>query len=204
MQTRNILLAAASAFVATGAFADPATPRQQFERLCDKSVTLPARKRRDACPCLIRGVRTQLVLLALLLVVAGPSTARASVKCLSSGNPVNTSIPKVLVVFPKFSTPARGKCNELAGYEASTAFAFPASATACLNSAGNTIYIGVTVRFFAHEHGGVAADTPEELLSFELPYPASTGGFLGAGSNGLAFSTSSDASLATCHPFPMP
>jgi hypothetical protein len=151
-----------------------------------------------------RSVPIRVLMLAVLLVAAGASTGHASVKCLSSGTPPS-GIPKVLVVFPKFSTPTPGRCNELAGYEGSSAFAFPASATACLNSAGSMIYIGVTVRTFAHAQGGPAADTFQQLLGFELPYPVSTGGQVSTeNSTGLHFALVSDASLATCHPFPMP
>ena len=152
----------------------------------------------------VRSVPTRVMMLAVLLVTADASTVHASAKCLSSGTPPS-GIPKVLVVFPKFSTPTRGHCNELAGYEGSSAFAFPASATACLNSAGTMIYIGLTVRTFAHGQGGPAAETTQQLLGFELPYPASTGGQVAAeNSTGLHTALVSDASLATCHPFPMP
>src|SRR5262249_25066444 len=156
--------------------------------------------------CLMFGqsVAIRVLVLGLLLVAASPSSGRASVKYLSSGTPPS-GIPRVLVVFPKFSTPTRGHCNELAGYEGSSAFAFPASATACLNAAGNMIYIGVTVRTFSHAQGGPAATTYQQLLSFELPYPASTGGFVAYEHSGdLHFAAVSDASLVTCHPFPMP
>jgi len=146
----------------------------------------------------------RVVVLALFLILVSASTGLASVKCLSSGTPPVT-IPKVLVVFPKFAAPRRGQCSELAGYEASTSFAYPASATACLNAAGNEIYIGVTIRAFEHSPGGPGTFSFERRVGFELPYPASTGGLLSSQSdNTIDAATVNDASLATCHPFPMP
>jgi hypothetical protein len=159
----------------------------------------------DSMPSL-RACR-RVAFLALLFVAAGSSTGRASVKCLSNGT--STGLPHVLVVFPRFSTPRPGQCTELAGYEASTSLAWPTSATACLNSAGSRIYIGVTVRPLTHAPLIPGNDTLQKLLGFDLPYPVSTGGVVdyesfGVGGTQASAIFDSDASLAPCHPSAMP
>ena len=83
--------------------------------------------------------------------------------------------PAILVVAKDFKTPRRGKCRPIVGWDAGFyAFAVtrPASGTACLNTAGDTLHVGVTIHATSSDLG-----TDEELqVQMKLPYPALSAG----------------------------
>jgi hypothetical protein len=83
--------------------------------------------------------------------------------------------PVVLVVAKDFKLPRKGRCRPIVGWDAGFfgfAVARPASGTACLNTAGNVLHVGVTIHATASDLG-----TADELqVHMQLPYPSLTSG----------------------------
>lgn len=125
--------------------------------------------------------------------------------CLNSGTDAATN--HQFVVFKGFTKPAKGSCRLLAGYEASTSTPIPASATACLNAAGDRLYIGLIVHTFSKEGPPMIRVFEQVVLGFDFPYPSLVGARvthedLSSGSSGT--SSVADSALSVCKPFPMP
>ena len=105
--------------------------------------------------------------LAVVLATLPATSAHARDFCFNS----SSFSPAILVVAKDFKTPRRGKCRPIVGWEAGFygfAVTRPASGTACLNTAGDTLHVGVTVHATAGDFG--FAD--ELQVHMKLPYPA--------------------------------
>jgi len=79
--------------------------------------------------------------------------------------------PAILVVAKDFKLPRKGKCRPIVGWDAGY-FGFaatrPASGTACLNTAGDTLHVGVTI----HPTWNDLEVADELQVNMKLPYPA--------------------------------
>lgn len=95
------------------------------------------------------------------------TTAHARDFCFNS----SSFSPAILVVAKDFKTPRRGKCRPIVGWDAGFygfAVTRPASGTACLNTAGDTLHVGVTIHATDSDLG-----TDDDLqVHMKLPYPA--------------------------------
>lgn len=110
------------------------------------------------------------IAIAFSLPVAA-STAEARDFCFNS----SSATPSILVVAKDFKLPRKGKCKPIVGWDAGYygfAFGRPASGTACLNTAGDALHVGVTI------HATRTPGNADEQLQvyMDLPYPALTGG----------------------------
>lgn len=116
-----------------------------------------------------RAVTFALPIAIAALVV--PAAAHARDYCFNS----SSVTPAVLIVAKDFKVPRRGKCRPIVGWDAGYfvfADARPASGTACLNTAGDTLHVGVTIHATFSAYG-----TEEQLqVHMRLPYPALSGG----------------------------
>lgn len=115
--------------------------------------------------------RTILAISLAAAVLLATTTAHARDFCFNS----SSVAPAVLVVAKDFKLPRKGKCKPIVGWDAgSYGFAVPrpASGTACLNTAGDTLHVGVTIHATWSESN---ADEPLQV-HMRLPYPALTGG----------------------------
>lgn len=114
------------------------------------------------------------IVLAPLLAVPpllAPATAQARDFCFNS----SVFAPVILVVAQNFKVPRRGKCKPIVGFDVGYfgfAAARPASGTACLNTAGDTLQVGITI----HAVNDAIDDDEEIQLHMRIPYPALTGG----------------------------
>src|ERR1051326_8017604 len=107
------------------------------------------------------------VAFALGILAASASVSKAGTMCLDSGTDAATR--HQFVVFKGFSKPAKGSCRLLAGYEASTSTPIPASATACLNAAGDRLYVGLIVHPFSKEGPPMIHVFSLTTLGFDFP-----------------------------------
>jgi hypothetical protein len=128
-------------------------------------------------------------IVAAALSLAGP--AAAADMCFQAG-------PTWIFVAKSYRKPAKGKCQELTGYEGSTATAFPAEGTACLNAAGTTL----SVRWQAFLY-----DWRDFNSLTTLPYPSLTGGYTQYVANsplGDIWGSINPNSAYPCDPLPIP
>ena len=110
------------------------------------------------------------MLAAVLLLSTG--SVHAKDFCFNS----TSASPAVLVVAPKFSMPKRGKCSAIVGWDAGyfgSAAARPASGTACLNTAGTNLHVGITIHATRVYPLGADEQPPVHMIP---PYPAPVGG----------------------------
>lgn len=119
-----------------------------------------------------------LVVVAVLLLHAAP--AHAVDWCFNSTSPPNpapTSDPDILVVAQRFKTPRKGQCQAIVGYDigySNSTFPRPASGTACVDSAGTRMHVGIVIHA---TKGPAPINTDAEIhVHMNLPYPALTGG----------------------------
>lgn len=146
--------------------------------------------------------------IALVVVsILSAAAAHASTMCLWTGTDTNFQ-PRRLVVFKSFGKPPKGGCRQLAGYEAASPYAFPASATVCLNAARTRLYVGLTVHPFAHAGapGGSAGQNVHYSLGLDFPYPTLQGASIAyeKSDGSFIYGSVNDAYLAPCKPTPMP
>jgi hypothetical protein len=103
------------------------------------------------------------------LLAAAPAQARDF--CFNS----SLYSPAILVVAKDFKLPRKGKCRPIVGWDAGFfgfAVARPASGTACLNSVGDKLHVGVTIHATADDLG----IANELQVHMQLPYPALNAG----------------------------
>jgi hypothetical protein len=119
------------------------------------------------------------IIFAVILLSPGPALA-ATAFCFNSTSPPNPAPPEdpdILVVAQNFVKPAKGTCRAIVGYEGgTTTFTFPrpASGTACLNSAGTTMHVGIIIHAAA---GPPPVGTNTAIhVHMKLPYPGLSGG----------------------------
>lgn len=94
----------------------------------------------------------------------------------SPPNPAPSDNPDILVFAQNFRVPAKGKCKPIVGVDMgyfNQTFPRPASGTACLNSAGTRLHVGIMI----HAVYVPSITTDSEIhVHMNLPYPALTGG----------------------------
>lgn len=122
-----------------------------------------------SCRSTVRAISLAVPLSIGSLSVAAPAAARDY--CFNA----SAFSPAILVVAKDFKLPRKGKCRPIVGWDAGY-FGFavtrPASGTACLNSAGNVLHVGVTIHATYSD-----TEVADELqVNMKLPYPALTGG----------------------------
>jgi hypothetical protein len=101
------------------------------------------------------------------------SVGHAGDFCFNTSSPSHTpDEPSLIVVAQKFKVPRPGKCAAIVGFEyASTNFTFPrpASGTACTNSAGALLHVGIMIHA---AKGPPPVNTDSEIhLHMILDYP---------------------------------
>jgi hypothetical protein len=104
-----------------------------------------------------------------------------------------------LFVVKSFKKPAKGQCKPLAGYDAGTTVANPATGTACLNSSGTVLYVHWTVMDLFQN---VAMS-----LRTQYPYPSLTGGrteYCGVRNTSTFCDSAVNQSAFACQPAPLP
>jgi hypothetical protein len=121
--------------------------------------------------------RTAIVAAFVLLSVG---LAHGKDYCFNSTSPPNPAPhddPDILVIAKRFTFPRPGDCRPIVGFDVgmtNQTFPRPASGSACLNSAGTKLHVGIML------HG--AAGPPEIYTDSEIhvhmvvPYPALSGG----------------------------
>jgi len=118
-----------------------------------------------------------LVVIIIALLTTG--VAHAGDFCFNSTSPPNPappSDPDILVFAQKFRLPKKGKCAAIVGWDSgyfNGTFPRPASGTACLNSAGTRLHVGIMLH--AVQIPSVTTDA-EIHVHMSLPYPALQGG----------------------------
>lgn len=119
----------------------------------------------------MRPVSALIVMLAA--VVLAPGAAHAGDFCFNSG----ALNPTFVVVAQKFRVPRPGKCAPIVGFEyGSTGFTFPrpASGTACVDSAGTLLHVGIMIHA---AKGPSPVSTDSEIhMHMKLAYPGLASG----------------------------
>jgi hypothetical protein len=95
----------------------------------------------------------------------------------SPENPAPPSNPDILVVAQGFKMPKKGRCSAITGFDvgyANQTFPRPATGTACLDSAGAHLHVGIQVMA---TKGPVPIATDSEIhVHMYVPYPALANG----------------------------
>jgi hypothetical protein len=110
-----------------------------------------------------------------VVVLLSTGVASAGDFCFNSTSPPNPAPldnPDILVIAQRFHLPSKGKCSAIVGWDTGLSNGVspsPASGTACLNSAGTTLSVGVTI----HTEG--PGGTEAVNLKMSLEYPSLTG-----------------------------
>ena len=116
-------------------------------------------------------VRSTALVLALVLVAG---VAHAKDFCFNSSSPSGLDF---VVVAQRFRVPRPGNCAPIVGFEfGTTNFTFPrpASGTACTDSAGTRLHVGIMIH---SAYGPPPISTDSEIhMHMNLPYPALTDG----------------------------
>ncbi len=112
----------------------------------------------------------------LLLFSCNASAGDFCFNSTSPPNPAPPTNPDILVIAQKFSVPGKGKCKAIVGWDAgysNQTIPRPASGTACLNSAGTTLEVGIVIHLSA-----VVPYGEEIFVQMRLPYPALINGLV--------------------------
>lgn len=111
-----------------------------------------------------------------LFVASGSAAADWCFDSVSPDNPAPPEDPDILVVAGGFKLPKKGKCRPIVGFDVgytNQVFPRPASGTACLDSAGTRLHVGIVIH--ATMVPGTTTDS-EIHFHMSLPYPALEGG----------------------------
>jgi hypothetical protein len=121
----------------------------------------------------------QRFLVIAVFVLFATSVSYAGDFCFNSTSPPNPASPDnpdILVLAQNFRVPAKGKCKAIVGWDTgyfNGTFPRPASGTACLNSAGTRLHVGIML----HAVRVPSVTTDSEIhVHMNLPYPALQGG----------------------------
>ena len=117
---------------------------------------------------------------AAAAILLAAQTAAAADWCFNSTSPPNPAPiddPDILVVAKHFKLPKPGDCRPINGFDVGNSdqtFPRPATGTACLDSAGAKLHVGIVI----HATSGPAPINTDTVVNVHmvLPYPALTGG----------------------------